>query len=88
VPADHVRLFFRMWPAQQTDATFDTQTLYRSGTNASGEKIPLLGIRGPEIMTIPFFATPRINTSAASMSSQTDPSNVHKINPDPNRHQA
>ena len=83
VPADHVRLFFRMWPAQQTDATFDTQTLYRSGTNASGEKIPLLGIRGPEIMTIPFFATPRINTSAASMLSQTDPSNVHKINPDP-----
>jgi hypothetical protein len=81
--ADDVRLFFRMWPAQQTNAAYDPQTLYRSGINADGQKIALLGVRGPEIMTIPFFATPRVDTSSASMSSQTDPPNVHTIHPDP-----
>jgi hypothetical protein len=39
VQAAAVRLFFRMWPAQQTHATYDPQTLYRSGTNASGQQI-------------------------------------------------
>jgi hypothetical protein len=82
IPADNVRLFFRMWPAQQTNATFDVNTLYRSGNNASGQKIPLLGIVGDEIMTIPFFATPRIDTNSASMNSQTDAPNIQKISPD------
>jgi hypothetical protein len=81
--ADDVRLFFRMWPAQQTNAAYDPQTAYRSGINADGQKIALLGVRGPEIMTIPFFATPRVDTSSASMSSQIDRPNVRTIHPDP-----
>ena len=81
--ADDVRLFFRMWPAQQTSAAYDPQTLYRTGTNADGQKVALLGVRGPEIVTIPFFATPRVDTSTASMSSQTDTPNIHTIQPDP-----
>ncbi len=80
VAAPNVRLFFRMYQAQGAMATYDNQTLYRSGTNASGQKIALLGVRGPEIMTIPFFATPRIDTSTASMTSQTDAPNVQPIN--------
>jgi hypothetical protein len=82
IAATNVRAFFRMWPAQQTNAAFNTNTLYRTGTNGAGQKIPLLGVQGDEIMTIPFFATPRIATATASMTTQTDAPNVRSISPD------
>jgi hypothetical protein len=83
IPADKVRLFFRMWPAQQTNAVFDTNTLYRtSAPNATGDRIALLGRQDDEIMTIPFFATPRVDTSNSSMVNQTDAPNVRSIQPD------
>jgi hypothetical protein len=83
-PATNVRLFFRMWPAQQTNATYDTTTLYRSTPVVGGTKVPLLGVIGDEIMTIPFFATARVDSSTASMTTQpADTPNVHMLNPDP-----
>jgi hypothetical protein len=84
IPASNVRCFFRMWPAQQTNATFGSPTtLYRSTPTPGGQRIPLLGIQGDEIMTIPFFATPRVHTeSTDSMTAQTDDPNVQTtINP-------
>lgn len=83
IAASNVRAFFRMWPAQQTNAVYDSNTLYRTATNGTGEKIPLLGVQGDEIMTIPFFATPRVDTTTASMATQTDAPNVRSISPDP-----
>ncbi len=80
-PATKVRVFFRLWPAQQTNATYDTNTTYRSAASA-GKKIPLLGVNGDEIITIPFFAAPRVTTSQ-KLSQQTDPKNVRDISPDP-----
>ena len=78
--ASNVRLFFRMWPAQQTNATYDTNTTYRSGTNGTpGHLISLLGVQGDEIMTIPFFATPRIDATSANMKTQTDTFNVAPV---------
>jgi hypothetical protein len=83
IPASNVRLFFRMFPAQQTNATYNASTTYRTSVNGSGQKIPLLGVQGDEIMTIPFFATPRIDTNTVSMNTQTDAPNVRPtINPD------
>jgi hypothetical protein len=82
--AHNVRLFFRMWPAQQTNAVYDTAHEYRALTNTGGEKIPGLGIRGDEIVTIPFFATRRVDTSTVSMKTQTDnPNRRLTVNPDP-----
>jgi hypothetical protein len=82
--ANNVRLFFRMWPAQQTNAVFDTAHEYRTLTNPSGQKIPGLGIRGDEIVTIPFFATRRVDTSTVSMKTQTDdPNRRLTVHPDP-----
>ena len=81
IPASNVRLFFRMWPAQQTNASFDTNTLYRSASSGT-HKVPLLGVQGDEIMTIPFFATPRVDTTSASMRTQADTPNVRAISPD------
>ena len=74
-PANNVRVFFRLWQAQQTNATYDTSTFYRSYTSGT-QKIPLLGIEGDEIVTIPFFAAQRIDSTTASMTTQTDPLNV------------
>ncbi len=82
IPANDVRVFFRLWPAQQTNATYNTSTLYRSATNAGGQKIPLLGVQGSQIMTIPFFATSRVDTASANMNTQTDTPNIHTINAD------
>ena len=79
--ANRVRVFFRLWPAQQTNATYDTNTTYRSATNGT-QKIPLLGITGDEIITIPFFATERVPNSS-SLNTQTDPPNVRDVNFDP-----
>ena len=83
IPANNVRVFFRLWPAQQTDASYNTSTLYRSAINAAGQKIPLLGTQNGQILTIPFFATPRVNAGAVSMNTQTDAPNIRAINFDP-----
>ena len=76
--AANVRVFFRMWPAQQTSAGHDPQTLYRTFT-AGARHVPLLGRQGDEIATIPFFASPRVNSAAVSMTTQTDAPNVLTI---------
>ena len=76
--AANVRVFFRMWPAQQTSAGHDPQTLYRTFT-AGARHVPLLGRQGDEIATIPFFAAPRVNSAAVSMTTQTDAPNVRTI---------
>ncbi len=80
--AKDVGVFFRMWQAQQTNATFDPATIYKSLTNPEKVPIPVLGAEGDEIITIPFFAAPRVNTAAESMSQQTDPLNRRTIKPD------
>ncbi|HEY6489852.1 MAG: kelch repeat-containing protein [Terracidiphilus sp.] len=83
-PANDVRVFFRMWAAQQTNAVYDPNTTYASRTNGAGEKIPVLGVQNDQIVTMPFFATPRINAGTASMTTQTDAPNVQPvIAPDP-----
>ena len=82
--AKNVRCFFRMWPGANAIAKYDPNTLYRSGivpqpNNQPTKKIPLLGIVGDEIMTIPFFAEKRVNTSAVSMLQQSDAPNIQTI---------
>ncbi|KAI9771552.1 MAG: hypothetical protein M1839_002795 [Geoglossum umbratile] len=82
IPAKNVRVFFRMWPGAQINAAYNTSTLYRAHTNAAGQKIPLLGVVGQEIVTIPFFASKRVDTTNVSMITQTDaPNNRPAIKP-------
>ena len=78
-----VRLFFRMWAAQQTNATYNPNTLYRTQIDPDGDPIAVFGVEGDEIMTIPFFASPRIDATASSMSQQTDHPNRANIVHDP-----
>ncbi len=76
--ASNVRAFFRLWPAQQTNAVHDPTTLYR--TFVSGPRhVPLLGRQGDEIATIPFFASPRVDAATVSMTTQMDLPNVRTM---------
>lgn len=82
--ATDVRVFFRMWAAQQTNAVYDPSTTYASRTKGAN-RIPVLGVQNDEIVTIPFFASPRVAVGgSATMADQTDPPNVQAtIGPDP-----
>ena len=71
--AANVRVFFRLFNAQSTSSAFETSTTYRrAASNPSGQPIPLAGIQGSDYVTIPCFATARVDTSTAGMDQQTD----------------
>lgn len=78
VPANYVRLFFRLIPYTSTSVQYNLATTYRRGGQA-GVVIPLLGIQNGEVSSFPCFAAQRIDTSQANMNSQTDPENVQTI---------
>jgi hypothetical protein len=85
--AQRVRVFFRLFQAQNTVSDFDTATTYRFATDgvAFGHRAPLLGVQNdqqgnPEYVTIPCFASPRINlTAPADMASQIDTPNARNL---------
>lgn len=86
--AKNVRVFFRLFQAQNTVSNFDEATTYRYATDGVpfGHRIPLLGVGKdqngtPEYVTIPCFATERIVRSNPSkgMADQTDPPNARDI---------
>jgi hypothetical protein len=80
--AKDVGVFFRMWQAQQTNASFNANTIYKSVENPEKVPISVIGVEGDEIVTIPFFAAERVNTAVESMAKQTDPLNRRTIKPD------
>lgn len=76
IGATTVRVFFRLFSAQQTTGIYDNppgEQYRRSATNnPQGQPIPLAGIIAEEYVTIPCFALPRIDTNTLSMDQQTD----------------
>jgi hypothetical protein len=83
-PAPNVRVFFRTFQASTTSTEFNPATTYTAG-GLGGNKIPLLGVVSGEVVTIPFFAQPRIDpTNSNGLNAQTDPRNVGPLgNPIP-----
>ncbi|APA90355.2 hypothetical protein BJG93_32665 (plasmid) [Paraburkholderia sprentiae WSM5005] len=82
VQATNVRVFFRLLNAQTTLTDFDPNTTYRTASDGAlnGHKIALLGVRDNEYVTVPCFASPRVNlASPADMSTQNDPPNAKNI---------
>ena len=84
--ATNVRVFFRLFQAQSTVSDFNPGTTYRNASDGmlNGHRIPLLGVQdngnGPEYVTLPCFATPRVNLPGpADMSTQNDPPNAQTI---------
>jgi hypothetical protein len=76
--APGVRVFFRLFPVSTTSTQYDQATSYRRG-GQSGVTIPLLGVVGGSLATIPCFAEQRVDTTINSMNTQTDANNVHTI---------
>jgi hypothetical protein len=90
--AQTVRVFFRLFQAQTTSSEFNMMTTYRrfpANGVQYGQKIALLGVQNdqanqPEYVTIPCFASPRINRGAlADLTTQTDGPNAHDMVPMP-----
>jgi hypothetical protein len=79
--ATNVRVFFRLFQAATTTTDYQPASTYlRGGQN--GVVIPLVGIVNNEIVTIPCFAAPRVDTTITSLDAQTDPKNVQTFTPD------
>lgn len=79
--ATDVRVFFRLFPWATSSVEYDQATAYRRHT-AGGTVVPLLGIKNNQIVSIPCFAAPRIDSAAVSMTTQTDPANLQSMPPD------
>ena len=94
MPAQTVRVFFRLFQAQTTVTDFNQQTTYRRYPDNGvkyGQKISLLGVQNnqmnqPEYVTVPCFATARVNLhGVADFTTQTDPPNAQTINAVPGK---
>jgi hypothetical protein len=81
VPAPTVRVFFRLFQTAATGTNYDSSGSYRRG-GLTGTVIPLLGVQGGELVTIPCFAAARVDSSVADLNSQSDDKNVYTIPPD------
>ena len=80
--AKAVRVFFRLFNAQTTASSFNSN-MYKTFSDGApyGHKIPQMGIHNGEYVTIPCFATPRINLAdhKRSMDQQVDSPNVRDL---------
>ena len=82
IDISNVRVFFRLFPAATTSTAFDPNTTYRRAVQGTSA-IPVVGISGSgDLLTIPCFAEQRVDSSSASLASQTDPTNVRTITHD------
>lgn len=77
----NVRVFFRLCPALSVSVDYDLNTTYKRSSvlNKDGQPIPVLGVQNGALVTIPFFANPRVDVSKSSMDTQRDPANVQSI---------
>lgn len=78
IQAQKVRVFFRLFPASTTSLAYNTGTTYRRGGQGD-VTIALLGVSNNQLVTIPCFASARVNSAATNLNEQTDPPNVQPI---------
>lgn len=81
LPATDVRMFFRLFTTAAAATEYRSASTYRTLPNTSGEPIPVLGMEGGELATIPFFAAERVNTALSPMTAQRDLGNVQTLSP-------
>jgi murein tripeptide amidase MpaA len=79
-----VRMFFRMMNTMASDLSYTVvPTNFLAASYCRSGNAPLFGVSssnaGSEILSIPFFAQARIDTSAFSMSNQLDDFNKHNV---------
>lgn len=76
VSISNVRVFFRLFPVSTTSTDFAPGTTYRRSAQGT-TVIPVLGLSGAgDLLSIPCFAEPRVDSATTAVTAQTDPSNV------------
>ena len=80
-----MRVFFRLFQTAATGTEYNPATTYRWG-GQPGVEIPLLGIQGGELVTIPFFAEAR-KAANVNLNQQKDDTNKRDIQPDAGGHE-
>ena len=75
VPAKHTRVLFRLFRCMRPSLVYNTSTIYRFHPTVGTDVIPLLGVEGNDLISIPFFASDRV-TPTSDMISQPDPFNI------------
>lgn len=85
-PANNVRVFFRLFPASSTSLEYNETSTYRRIVH-NGVTKPLLGVINNEVISIPCFAEPRVDTGVSSMTGQLDETNVKDISANPAGHE-
>lgn len=76
--ANDVQVFFRLFTTGATGIDYDQGTTYRRSPTPSSE-ISLLGIHNGDLVTIPCYAEPRVDTTSVLLTTQTDPDNKRTI---------
>lgn len=83
VGASNVRMLFRLFRYSATNLLFQTSQGYRAFDDGAGRIVALPGFEsaaaGAALTSIPFFASPRVDGTAATLDGQTDPGNVHSF---------
>ena len=75
IPATHTRVLFRLFRCMRPSLIYNTSTIYRFHPAVGTDVTALLGVEGPDLISIPFFASERVKP-AGDMISQPDPSNL------------
>jgi hypothetical protein len=78
--ATDVRVFFRLFNTVGTALEFDTDKAYRRSGNGP-MATPRIGRDGKEILSIPYFGSPRVDATDVSMDTQDDPINRKTLQP-------
>jgi hypothetical protein len=79
--ATDVRVFFRLFPWETSSVEYNLATGYRR-YQSGNLVVPLLGKKNNDVTSIPCFASPRINSAVAGMTTQTDTPNIQTIDKD------
>lgn len=75
--ADNVRVFFRMFTTAATGLDYNENTTYRRALGTS--PVSLLGMQGGQVVTIPCYGGPRIDTTTNPLSDQPDSLNIRTL---------
>lgn len=78
--AENVRVFFRLFTTAATGLDYDESSTYRRAA-APAKPVALLGLQGNKVVTIPCYREKRKDTTAVSLTEQTDALNVATFDP-------
>lgn len=78
--ANDVKVFFRLFTTAATGLDYDTASSYRR-TPSLTDPVPLLGLQGGYVVTIPCYGRGRVDSAVAAIDTQVDDLNKRTLSP-------